>query len=78
MASLDGCLISQRIPHIRELTFAMVEGQLYHIVNALHQPLIKPIHQFIQSRLFSKFKITCTTKPNKFHDQLIYTQLKVH
>ena len=72
LASLDGCLVIQRIPHIRELTFAMIKSQLQHIVNATHQPYIYSKHQPIQSRLFSTFKITCTTKPNKSHYQSIY------
>ena len=72
LASLDGCLVSQRMPLIQELTFAMVESQLQHIDNATHQPYIYPKHQSIQSRLFSAFKITCTTKLNKSHHQSIY------
>ena len=49
---------------------------MYHIVNAMPQPYINPIHQSLQSSLFSKFKVTCTIKPsNRSHDQLIYTQL---
>ena len=54
----------------------MVESQLHHIVKAIHQPYINPIHQSNQSRLFSRFRITCTIKPNKkTNDQSIYTQL---
>ena len=30
LKSLDGCLISYTLPHRQELTFAKVEGQLYH------------------------------------------------
>ena len=49
----------------------MVEGHLYHIPNAIHQLKINPIYQSIQSKLFSKFKITSTvTRDNKTHDQL--------
>lgn len=36
----------------------MVESQLYHIVNAMHQSFINSINQANYSRLFSKFKIT--------------------
>ena len=44
----------------------MVEGQLHHIVNVVHQLYINPVHQSIQSRLF---KITCDVKPaNETHD----------
>ena len=48
-----------RLTHRQELTFAMVEEQLYYIViNVIHQLHINPIHQSIQSKLFSKFEIT--------------------
>ena len=51
----------------------MIEGQLYHIENAINQSYITAIHQSVQSRLFSKFKITYNVKPdNKTHDQLIF------
>ena len=35
--SLDGCLISQTLPDIKELNFEVVESGLYHTVNAAHQ-----------------------------------------
>ena len=62
------------MPHIiQELTFAMVESQIYQVVNSINQSYMNPIHP---PRLLCKFKITCSTKPNyKTHDQLIYTQL---
>ena len=35
---------------------------------------INPIYHSIQSRLFSRFIITCTVKPdNETHNQLTYT-----
>ena len=52
------------MPHIGELTIAMIKRQLHYRVNAAHQPYINATHQFIQSILFSKLKITRTTKPN--------------
>ena len=68
LKSLDGYLISCTLPHRQELTFAVVEGQLYHVVIAIHQLYISLIHQFIQSTLSPKFKITCTVKlDNEFH-----------
>ena len=68
---VDDYLISYTLPHREELNFEMVEGQLYHIVNAMHQPYINAIHQSIQLKVFSKFKVTCTVKPdNETHDQL--------
>ena len=74
MKRLDGYLISYTLPHRQELTSAIVEDHLYHIVNAIHHPCITPIHQSIQSRMLSKFKITCTVKPdNETHDQLTDT-----
>ena len=38
----------------------MFESQLYHIVNAIHQPYINPTHRSIESKLLSQFKITHT------------------
>ena len=71
---LDGNLLSYILPHRQKLTFAMVEGQLHFIVNAIHQSHINPLDQHILSRLFSKLKITCTVIPdNKIQDQLSYT-----
>ena len=45
-------LISYKLGHRWEITFAMVEGQLYHTVSAIHQSYINSIHLSIQSRLF--------------------------
>ena len=41
--SLGGCHIKYLLPHKGEITFAMIESQLYHIVNAIYQSYI---HQF--------------------------------
>ena len=69
-------LIRYKLLQRQELTFSMVEGQLYQIVKAIHQPYINPIHQSIHLRLFLKFKLTCTVKPdNKTYDQLINLHL---
>ena len=60
--------------HRPGMNFEMVECQLYHICNVIHQSYISPIHQSINSRLYSKFKVTCTVKlDNKTRDQLAYT-----
>ena len=54
--------------------FCNGERSIVPYLNALHQPYINPIHQSIQLRLFSKFKIVCIVKPdNETHDQLTYT-----
>ena len=43
------------------------------ILPSIYQPCINPIHQSIQLRLFSNFKITCTITPNnESYDQFIY------
>ena len=68
------CLKSYTLSHRQELTFAIVEGKMYHLVNVIHQPYINLIHQFIHSRLFSMLKIVWTVKAdNETHNQLKYT-----
>ena len=64
------------MPHRWDLLIVyMVEDQLQPTkVNVIHQPYIVPIHQSIQSKLFSKLNITFAVKldNNSNHDQLTY------
>ena len=71
LKSLYGCLIKYTLRHRQQLTFAILEGQLHHIANAIHHPYINPIHQSIHSKLFSKLKIRFSVKPDQLYEKLI-------